>query len=121
MRFLSSKISLIVITFLLITALVWISVGNFQGLASIAIEQSDGKPQTVFLDNLKEFFSGLIKWIYTTSKPIASELSASLQSWWETQKVIIVDHLIKWLSQQQNDISTILQSRLHGLTSNAMG
>jgi hypothetical protein len=121
MRFFSSKISLVVISFFFISALFWIIAGNFNVFSPIFSSQANGNSAEASLDNVKAYFFGFTKWVFETSKPIASELGTSVQSWWETQKVIIVDQLINWLSQQQSDISAALQSRLREITSHAVG
>jgi len=96
MRFLTSKFGLLVIGLIFIFTLVWF---NFGVLSNYFSSINSSSAETIFRNNVGEFFSQMLNWIYKTSKPIAAELVTFIQSWWESQKPIIVDQLIKWLTQ----------------------
>jgi predicted PurR-regulated permease PerM len=121
MRFIFSKISLVFISFVLIAVLLWIGGGNLSSNSASFYKQTDGYSSGVVIDNVKGFISSFTKWVFETSKPLASDLGASVQTWWEAEKIVIVDQLIKWLSQQQSNISAALLTQLREMTSNTAG
>lgn len=109
MRFLTSRFGLLIISFLFIGCLLWITLGN-SILSSPTPGQEDMRRTVV--NKLSNFFSTAVKWIYDMVKPIATEFGKSFNAWWETQKPIIVDRLIKWIAQSESTISAGLVSLL---------
>jgi hypothetical protein len=120
MRIFTSKISLVLVSILFLAALVWIIGGNdgfFSPLISHA--QDDGQGINASLDSAKVFAGNLIEWIYRTAQPFAKEMGSAFQSWWDAQKVIIVDQLIRWLSNQAGEFNATLQNQLRLLVNGA--
>jgi hypothetical protein len=121
MRFIFSKAGLAILLVLL--TVVWL--GN-RLLNPINKVQSIGKQNGETLSpqsqiNLQDTTPAMVRWIVETSQPIAAELRGSINSWWERQKVVIADQLVQWLNQQQQYLSTGIQSKLLEMINKALG
>jgi hypothetical protein len=71
-------------------------------------------------NNPKNPTPAIVQWIVETSKPIATELHSSIDTWWEGQKVILANQLIQWLTQQQQNITSGIQIQLSEMIKNAL-
>jgi len=72
-------------------------------------------------DNPNDTTPAIVRWIVEASQPIASELRASLNSWWEGQKVAVANQLIQWLTNQQQQITSGIQTQLREMINKALG
>jgi hypothetical protein len=121
MRFIFSKAGLTLL--LVLSAVLWLGGGI---LNQLILAPSNSKQNIVtFLsqsrDNSQDTTPTIVRWIVETSQPIASELRASLNSWWEKQKNTIANQLIQWLNNQQQQISSGFQSQLREIINKALG
>jgi hypothetical protein len=121
MRFIFSKSGMTIL--LVLVTLVWLGSGLLNPINKI---QSIGKqnsetffPQTQ--SNSQDTTQVIVRWIVETSQPFAAELRGSIDSWWEGQKVMIADQLVQWLGQQQQHISSGIQSKLLEMINKALG
>jgi hypothetical protein len=120
MKFIFSKagLTLILVAFLS----VWLGGGilnqsiqissNPKQNASTSVPQAQNDP--------KDPTPAIVQWIVKTSQPIANELRISLNSWWEKQKVILSNQLIQWLTQQQQSITSSIQTQMNELIKSAL-
>ena len=121
MRFIFSKAGFTLLLVLL--AMLWLGGGIMKQLiqapssAKQNIETSLSQPQNKSQDTTPT----IVRWIVETSQPIASELRTSLNSWWEGQKVALANQIIKWMTQQQQYITSGIQTQLREMIKKALG
>lgn len=109
MRFLTSKFGFFIILLLFIFCMLWINLSNF---TTTSLSPVNTDLQKTILNKLGGFLSSFLQWVFNTAKPIAAEVSQSLQAWWQVQEPIIVGQLIQWFSQSGNSIASSLLSQL---------
>ena len=121
MRFIFSKAGLALLLVLL--SVFWLGGGIMNQLiqAPSTAKQNIATSLTQPQNNSQDTTPAIVRWIVETSQPIASELRASLNSWWEGQKVTVANQLIQWLMQQQQSISSGNQTQLYEMINKALG
>ena len=121
MRFIFSKAGLALLLVLLVV--LWLGGGIFRPLNKVQSigKQNDAPPFSPPQSNSQDNTSAIVRWIVETSQPIASELSVSLNSWWEKQKVAVANQLIQWLTNQQQQITSGIQMQLREIINKALG
>ena len=112
MRFLTSKTSLFLISLTFIFILIWMNTGNLKSSTLFTDMQVSNSQQNLFLNKLGDLFSGFLKWVYEFSQPFAAEAGKSLQAWWDGQKAVMMNAAVQWLINQQDNLSSSLQSLL---------
>ena len=112
MRFLTSKTSLFLISLTFIFILIWMNTGNLKSSTLFTDMQVSNSQQNLFLNKLGDLFSGFLKWVYEFSQPFATEAGKSLQAWWDGQKAVMMNAAVQWLINQQDNLSSSLQSLL---------
>ena len=121
MRFIFSKAGLALLLVLL--AVLWLGGGILNPIIQVPsnakqnIETSLSQPQ----NNSQNTTPAIVRWIVETSQPIASELRVSINSWWEGQKVAVANQLIQWLTNQQQQITSGIQTQLREMINKALG
>jgi hypothetical protein len=121
MRFIFSKAGFTLLLVLL--AMLWLGGGIMKQLiqapssAKQNIETSLSQPQ----NNSQDTTPAIVHWIVETSQPIASELRVTLNFWWEGQKVALANQIIKWMTQQQQYITSGIQTQLREMIKKALG
>lgn len=120
MRFLTSKTSLFLISFIFIFILFWMNIGNLKSSAHFSEIQASNSLQNHLLSKLGDLFSGFFKNVYEFSQPFAVEAGKSLKTWWDTQKVVMMNDAVQWLVNQQDNLSSGLQSLLTSIIGNSI-
>ena len=121
MRFIFSKAGF---TLLLVLITVWwLGGGIMKQLSPFTSnsKQNTGSTIPFSQENQKDNTQAIVRWIVETSQPIAAELRVSINSWWEGQKVAVANQLIKWLTQQQQYITSGVQTQLREMINKALG
>ena len=120
MKFVFSKVGLTLILVAFVS--VWLGGGilnqSFQNSLNTKQKTEISDPQAQ--NDPKDPTPAIVQWIVKTSQPIADELRASLNSWWEKQKVILSNQLIQWVTQQQQNITSGIQTQLNEMIKNAL-
>ena len=120
MKFVFSKAGLALILVAFVS--VWLGGGilnqSFQNSLNTKQKTEISDPQSQ--NDPKDPTPAIVQWIVKTSQPIADELRASLNSWWEKQKVILSNQLIQWVTQQQQNITSGIQTQLNEMIKNAL-
>ena len=121
MRFIFSKVGLTLLLVLFSVLLVGGGVLT-QSSKLFSTPKSNPEPTIPFSkDGSKDTTPAIVRWIVETSQPIASELRAALNSWWEKEKAILAEQLIHWLANQQQQIASGIQTQLREMIINALG
>lgn len=120
MRFLTSKTSLFLISLTFIFILFWMNISNLKSSAFMTDKQAPINEQNMFLNKLGDLFSGFFKWVYEFSQPFAAEAGRSLQTWWDGQKAVMMNAAVQWLVNQQDNLSSNLQSLLTSIFRNSI-
>ena len=121
MRFIFSKAGF---TLLLVLITVWwLGGGIMKQLSPFTSNSKQNTGSTIPLskDNPNDTTPTIVRWIVETSQPIAAELRVLINSWWEGQKVTVANQLIKWLTQQQQYITSGIQIQLGERINKALG
>jgi len=119
MRFLTSKTSLFFISLVFISIFFWMNFSNLKSSTLFTEIQASNSQQNQFLTKLGDLSSRFFKWVYEFSQPFAAETGRSLQAWWEVQKVMMINTAVQWLINQQDNLSSSLQSLLTSVIGNS--
>jgi hypothetical protein len=120
MKFIFSKAGL---AFILVAFVaVWLGGGILNQSIQIQSNTKQNNKTSVLQsqNDPKDPTPAIVQWIVKTSQPIANELRASLDFWWEGQKVTLANQLIQWLTQQQQSITSGIQIQLSEMINNAL-
>jgi hypothetical protein len=120
MKFIFSKAGLVLILVAFVS--VWLGGGmlNQSIQNSSNSKQINEKSAPQSQNDPNDPAPAIVQWIVKTSIPIANELRTSLNSWWEGQKVTLANQLIEWLTQQQQSITSGIQTQLNEMIKNAL-
>ncbi len=122
MRFIFSKAGLALL--LLMLAGLWVGGEVLKQpiqASSKTMENIETSPAATLQNNPQDTSPEIVRWIVETTQPIASELRSSLNNWWSGMKVNISNYLIQWLAQQQQNISSSIQTQLFKIINKALG
>jgi hypothetical protein len=108
---------------MVLVAFWWLGGGIMKQISPFTANSKQKMGSTVMLskDDPNGTTPAIVRWIVETSQPMASELRGSINSWWEGQKVTVANQLIKWLTQQQQYITSGLQTQLSEVIKKALG
>lgn len=112
MRFLTSKFSLFLISLIFISILFWMNFSSINSFIKLSDGQASTSQQNQLFIKLGDHISGFLKWLYDFSRPFAAEAVKYLQAWWANQKAAMTNAVIHWLVNQQESLSSALQSQL---------
>jgi hypothetical protein len=121
MRFILSKAGLTLLLVLLAVLLLGGGILNQSFQFSSSPKPNLESTSPLSKDNSNDTSPAIVHWIVETSQPIASELRASLNSWLEKQKDTLANQLIQWLTNQQQQITSGIQTQLREMINKALG